>query len=134
VLSAKPQAKNQHRLKNFKEYYENEVDQRDLRRACLCLRLTKVANDICAKKATDINGLAPTVVRLGKQEVQIKMTEELCEVWRYVHHNAMLSITGKQFRRCLLQCFMLSFVLQNMIRCLSGFGTCAVNIIQTGTL
>jgi hypothetical protein len=89
-----PQARNQKRLKAFQEYYENPEDQLDLRRACLNLRLTLVANAICAQKPSDSNGREPSLVRLGKKEVQIRVVEELCVILPALHSDPSLNVTN----------------------------------------
>ena len=63
------------RLTLFKRFYGDVGSQTDLRRACLCLRLTTLAVSLTAKESGIVKaGEAdvPTLVRLAQQEVLAK--------------------------------------------------------------
>ena len=67
------QPKNQTRLNAFVSWYRDTAQQQDLRRACLCLRLTSLATSCTAKfsggQATPASQ-TPTLVELGQGLVQ----------------------------------------------------------------
>eukprot|EP00959_Pyramimonas_sp_CCMP1952_P170163 3555077-Pyramimonas_sp.AAC.1 len=83
--------KGQKRITGFREYYDNEADRLDLKRACLNLRLTKVANVTCSKKPKP--GDDPVLVQIGRGRVQAQVTTELCDVLANLHHDASLDLT-----------------------------------------
>jgi hypothetical protein len=80
----KPRAQNQKRLTLVLEYLNDPNEGKHLRKATLCLRVSMAAVSITAKKPTE-EGAVPTLVRLGKGDVQAetsKLTQEIISLLR----------------------------------------------------
>ena len=80
--TTKPQEENATRLRNLKEFYEDEKTDPLLREVGVCLRLTNLAMSITAQKATQANKKLPLLVRLGKAEIQIRTSMLFDEILR----------------------------------------------------
>ena len=66
------------RLTRFHDFYSSAEGDRDLRSACLCLRLTLFAVSLSSKKAAADE--VPTLVLLGQKNVQRRTKALLCEL------------------------------------------------------
>jgi len=99
----KPRQENLKRLTAVKAFLRRGGG--DLRRACLCLRLTDVGVNLTASKHRRRDGVPkktgsgaaaeaqlPTMVRLGKGEVQRLTIQELARIVPLLHHDADLNL------------------------------------------
>ena len=74
------------RLKSFIEWYKSGAAEEQLRRCCLCLRLSLLAVRITAQKPKGTGPRSvPLLVRLGKGEVQTRVFQELLIILNLVH-------------------------------------------------
>ena len=76
TLVPRPEAKK--RIERIRAYWDRLASPAELRAACLCLRLTILCTNITAKKSSGDD--TPTLVRLGKCEVQAETCRTLVEV------------------------------------------------------
>ena len=80
IGSVKPRAENHKRLNSFLAFYRNPEADQKLRIACLALHFTSHATSITAQKSGGGESGAdrePTLVRLGRAEVQRKTSADL---------------------------------------------------------
>ena len=68
LTHARPE--NEQRMTRFRAWWQQPETEGQLKRACLCLRLTTLALDISAQKPQPGKERLPTIVRLGKMEVE----------------------------------------------------------------
>ena len=70
VTKTKPQEENSRRLTAFRAYFTAAEEAQKLRSACLSLQLTFHATSIASQESANHQNKEPTLVRLGKGEVQ----------------------------------------------------------------
>eukprot|EP00973_Karenia_brevis_P063261 8795973-Karenia_brevis.AAC.1 len=92
--TVQPRKSNTKRLTAFKLFYDSSQSSADLRRACLCLRLTSIAVAITAKKRPKDSeeGTVPTLVRLGRREVEMRTTELLASMFPKLSSDPFLNL------------------------------------------
>jgi len=82
TLEAKPsQKKTQRRITGFQTFYNDPERQVDLRRACLCLRLTNFAHKICAQQQSlsylcKTQGGCPLLLGLGSKKCRCERARD----------------------------------------------------------
>ncbi|CAK0814231.1 unnamed protein product, partial [Prorocentrum cordatum] len=92
LQTIKPRAENQTRLRKFREWYDAPATVGDLKRASLCLQLTGIATSISAQKQS--GDREPTLVRLGRGEVQERVSARLGELIPLLAQDACLDCAG----------------------------------------
>ncbi|CAK9087120.1 Uncharacterized protein SCF082_LOCUS41184 [Durusdinium trenchii] len=91
------QEENAKRAVAFRSWYDDEVQQRDLRRACLCLRLTGLATSLTAKRSGTTKASldeVPTLVKLAKGVVQQRTLAELLDIADWLHADTLVDQTS----------------------------------------
>eukprot|EP00959_Pyramimonas_sp_CCMP1952_P038612 808180-Pyramimonas_sp.AAC.1 len=95
VLHTKvPAKRNQKRIAAFVQWYDAAGTTESLKRAALCLRLTSHATKLTAKKsnAADDPTAVPTLVRLGRGEVQQNTSLHISEMLPMLHADTELNV------------------------------------------
>ena len=83
------------RLSGFKNWLQSPEAAGNLRVACLCLQLTQFATNISSQKRNNFQRemqVEPTLVRLGRGEVQVRTSELLSSLLVRLHEDSALDI------------------------------------------
>ena len=96
VTTTRPRPDNQKRLKLFHDFLQSAEGGQTLRIASLSLQLTAHATSLTAQKAQCGLNREPTLVRLGKREIQQKTCQHFIEIVSRLHLDPKLDI-GRAF-------------------------------------
>ena len=91
VSTKTPGTENSKRLKRLVDFYSRPSTLPDLKKAVLCLRIAMISVALSSKKHRTVE---PTLVRLGKRDVQRKSCEMLNTIIEHIHADPALSLNS----------------------------------------
>ena len=94
VGALNPEPNSAARVRAVRAYYESPGAQTEVRRVALSLRLTLFATSITAQKPNSKNQREPTMVRLGRREVQVRTSSLLADILPKLGNDPILDLNA----------------------------------------